>query len=58
MSKETSKLSYVKKGAKSLKTTVPMGVVKQLELSHGDKLNWKIETKDGETVVVVRKVKK
>ena len=52
MSKETSKLSYVKKGAKSLKTTVPMGVVKQLELSHGNKLNWKIETKDGETMVV------
>jgi len=58
MSKETSKLSYVKKGAKSLKTTVPMGIVNQLELSHGNELNWKIETENGESMVIVRKIKK
>ena len=58
MSKETSKLSYVKKGARSLKTIMPMGVVNQLELKHGDILNWRIATENGETIVIVRKVKK
>ncbi len=41
----------------SLRTTIPMSVVKQFDLNVGDKLDWSFEAKGGELTVVVRAVK-
>ena len=41
----------------SLRTTIPMGIVKQLDLKEGEKLSWKIEAKDGALIVVLEPIK-
>jgi hypothetical protein len=40
----------------SLKTTVPMNIVKQWKLSVGSKIDWSWEVVNGELAIVVRKV--
>ena len=55
MSKLTSKVSYSKKGYKSLKTIIPKGITQIMEIEHGDTLIWDIDKKNGEKVIVVRK---
>ena len=57
MSKLTSKVSYSKKGYKSLKTIIPKGITQIMEIEHGDTLIWDIDKKNGEKVIVVRKGK-
>ena len=42
---------------KSLRSTNPMSVVKNLGLRVGDKLSWKYEIRNGEIVTTIRKVK-
>ncbi len=34
-----------------------MGIVKQFNLSEGDRLNWKIKAEGGELIIVVRPLK-
>ena len=41
--------------AKSLRTTVPMSIVKQLKLTEGDYLSWELDKEDGEWIVTIRK---
>ncbi|MFL6398702.1 MAG: AbrB/MazE/SpoVT family DNA-binding domain-containing protein [Nitrososphaeraceae archaeon] len=41
----------------SLRTVIPMSIVKQWSLKEGDKLDWSWEARNSEMVVVVRKVK-
>ena len=41
----------------SLRTTIPMSVVKQWKLSEGDKLEWEWEARNGEMILKVTKVK-
>jgi hypothetical protein len=41
---------------KSLRSTIPMSVVKNMGLKVGDNLSWKYEIKDGEIVTTIRKV--
>lgn len=43
---------------KSLRATIPEGVVFHLSLKDGDKLEWKKMTIDGVSTVIVRKAKK
>jgi len=43
--------------SKSLRTTVPSGVVKQLKLTVGGKLDWEIKAENGKLVVVVTPLK-
>ena len=44
--------------AKSLRATVPEGIVAYLGIQAGDKLDWTMENdKNGERIVVVRKAK-
>ena len=44
---------------KSLRATIPEGIVAYLELENGDKLDWKMETdKQGKRMVIVKKAKK
>jgi len=44
--------------SKSLRTTVPMGIVKQFNLSEGDKLNWEIKAENGNLIIVVKPIKR
>ena len=44
--------------SKSLRTTTPIGIVKQFNLSEGDKLNWEIRAEGGELIIVVKPIKR
>jgi len=44
--------------SKSLRTTIPAGIVRQFSLREGDKLLWKIDLRNNELVIVARPVKK
>ena len=50
-------LSAAQTNSLSLRTTVPIWIVKQFGLSEGDKLRWKIEARDNELVLLVQPVK-
>lgn len=52
---EISSLSVNKKGFASLKTTIPMSMIKHWDLKPHDKLSWNWRVLDGEMVVVVTK---
>jgi bifunctional DNA-binding transcriptional regulator/antitoxin component of YhaV-PrlF toxin-antitoxin module len=39
----------------SLRTTIPMFIVKQWGLRAGDKLDWSLEARKGEIVILVKK---
>ena len=43
---------------KSLRSTIPMSVVKNMGLKVGDYISWKYEIKNGEIVTTIRKVNK
>jgi redox-regulated HSP33 family molecular chaperone len=43
---------------KSLRSTIPMSVVKNMGLKAGDNLSWKYEIRNGEIVTTVRKAKR
>ena len=51
---EITMFTKVTSKSKSLRTTIPMGIIKQFDLSEGNKLNWEIRAKGGELIVVVR----
>lgn len=40
----------------SLRTTIPMSIVKQWKLEDGDKLDWEWKVIDGQLAIVVNKV--
>ena len=43
----------------SLRTTVPMSIIKQFDLKEGDQLDWSFEARGAsELVIVVRPIKK
>jgi hypothetical protein len=42
----------------SLRTTIPMFIVKQWGLKRGDKLNWSLEARKNEITIMVRKVER
>lgn len=50
-----SKVGIARPESKSLRATIPEGIVAFLELEKGDKLEWKMEIIDGKRVVIVRK---
>jgi len=54
-----STVGIARTGAKSLRATVPEGIVVFLELSEGDKLEWKmqIDANTGERYALVRKTR-
>jgi hypothetical protein len=54
---ETTVLTAATTQSKSLRTTIPAGIVRQFSLSEGDKLQWKLEVKNGELVIVARPLK-
>lgn len=54
---EITMLTKATSKSRSLRTTIPMGIVKQFNLSEGDRLNWKIKAQDGELIIVVKPLK-
>jgi antitoxin component of MazEF toxin-antitoxin module len=54
---ELTTLSIATSKKESLRTTVPMSIVKQFNLQAGDKLDWIFDVKNGEMVILVRPVK-
>jgi len=51
-----SKVSMARPNSKSLRATIPEGIVAFLELKAGDRLDWKMDiNEDGQRIVVVRK---
>lgn len=52
----SSTVGIAKLGTKSLRATVPEGVVAYLDLNAGDKLDWRMEIENGEKVVKIKKM--
>jgi|GEM_PF-1955225 len=53
----TTSLHIVSNGKSSLKTTVPVFIVKQFKLKKGDNLDWCIDMHNNEMVIIVKKNK-
>jgi hypothetical protein len=53
----TTSLHIVSNGKSSLKTTVPVFIVKQFKLKKGDNLDWCIDLHNNEMVIIVKKLK-
>jgi hypothetical protein len=41
----------------SLRTTIPIAVVRQLNIKEGDRLHWEFAVENGEIIVKFRKIK-
>jgi bifunctional DNA-binding transcriptional regulator/antitoxin component of YhaV-PrlF toxin-antitoxin module len=54
---ETTTLTLAASKKASLRTTVPMSVVKQFGLKQGDKLEWTFEANNEDIVMIVKPVK-
>jgi len=53
-------ITYLNKAAtkgESLRTTVPMSIVKQFNLTDEDKLDWQIKAESGELIIHIRPIK-
>ena len=55
---EITKLTLAKTESTSLRTTVPISIVRQFKLSEHDKLDWTLEVKDGKMIIVVTPINK
>ena len=53
-----SSVGIARTGTKSLRATVPEGIVAFLNLHAGDKLEWRMEVIKNEKVVIVKKKKR
>jgi hypothetical protein len=54
---EESTLTTATTGKESLRTTVPMSIIKQFKLKAGDKLDWNFEVKNGELILTVKPIR-
>lgn len=52
-----STVGIAKIGTKSLRATVPEGIVAFLDIQSGDKLEWRMDIQNGERMAIVRKAK-
>ena len=53
-----TKLTPATSKKESLRTTVPRSIVQQFDLTSGDSLEWKLEVRDGELIIIIRPVKR
>jgi hypothetical protein len=53
-----STAGIAKTGTKSLRATIPEGIVAFLDMKQGDVLDWRMDIMNGERIVVIRKIKK
>jgi len=54
---EQTILTHASTRGNSLRTTVPIGVARQLGLKEGDKLRWEIRAENNDLVILVRSLK-
>jgi hypothetical protein len=54
---ETTVLSGATTNSKSLRATVPIGIVRQFGLKEGDQINWQLKVEAGEMVIVAKPIK-
>lgn len=54
---EITTLSIATTGKESLRTTVPMSILKHFKLEAGDKLDWDFEARNNELIIIVRPIK-
>jgi bifunctional DNA-binding transcriptional regulator/antitoxin component of YhaV-PrlF toxin-antitoxin module len=54
---ELTTLSVATSGKGSLRTTVPMSILKHFKLKAGDKLDWDFEARNNELIILVRPLK-
>ena len=52
-----SKVNIARPESKSLRATIPEGIVAFLDLKSGDKLEWKMVVEKGERIVTITKLK-
>lgn len=55
MAEFTSKVTIARPKSPSLRTTIPEGVAKMIDLKAGDNITWKIKIKDGQVEVILLK---
>lgn len=55
---EKTKLTKATSKSDSLRTTLPSGVAKQLNLKVGDELDWTLNIEKNNLIIVVRPIKK
>ena len=54
---EITTLSVATSGKESLRTTVPMSIIKHFKLKASDKLDWDFEARNNDLIIVVRPLK-
>jgi len=54
---EITTLTIATTGRESLRTTVPMSILKHFKLEAGDKLDWDFEARNNELLITVRPLK-
>lgn len=54
---EITVLTKATSKSRSLRTTIPMGIVKQFNLSEGDRLSWEIRAEGGELIILIKPLK-
>jgi antitoxin component of MazEF toxin-antitoxin module len=55
---QITKLTPAVSKKESLRTTVPRSIVQQFDLTSGDSLEWKLEVRNGELIIIVSPVKR
>lgn len=53
----TTKIAIAKAGTKSIKSTVPEGIVEFLQLEDKDELEWEMDIQNNDRIVIVKKRK-
>lgn len=51
---ETTILTLASSKSRSLRTTVPISIVKQFRLRQGDKLSWEMKAIQNEIVIIIK----
>ena len=46
-----------RKAETSLRSTVPSSIVKQFNLKEGDKLDWSLEARKGDIIIIIKPIK-
>lgn len=54
--KEKTKVQLAQVNSKSLRTTIPAGIVRQFAIQEGTELEWEIAPRDNQLLIVVRPV--
>lgn len=54
---EETTLTRAATNSTSLRTTVPASIVRQFNLSDGDKLDWSLRAEGGDMVIIVKPLK-